>query len=320
MPDTIYTGVDCCHDAERPGYDIHVTPSIVWAKPGQRIPLQAVNVTRECDPGCFYWIIARGGGQLTEEFGISTTYIAVDEQEECSGSAIISLFCTGKLMDEVKVAVNQYRGKETAYFIAGQWHDGYFPGTVYEGQTITDPETYEQEVVYESKTAVIKYVPDKDYYGDSKPETSTIFVTEHECDGSLKNRTYIALRSVATEVAGGKREIVPGKYHAWGAFAYGSQEVFSTAHTFDNAKQLLLNGHFSLINRVEVPTYYTIKPTRPAFEGVTEMELYNEQLRVWQMWMDYIKRVRETLLYPGEAVDVRNPAMIEQKCCSPYLA
>lgn len=319
MPDTIYTGVDCCHDAERPGYDIHVTPTVVWAKPGQRIPLQAKTVTRECDPGCIYWRILSGGGRLTEEFGIAVTYLAAEEQADCSGTAQIGLFCGGKLRDVVRVAINEYELDDPAYYRAGPWHDGYYPQTVLAGQTVTDPETGKTTPVYKSTEAVIKYVPPKDLYGDEKPDVSSIFITEHTCAGKILNRNYVALRQLSTEEASGKRVLIPGKWYAINPSGLTIAVLAKGLYDFKTAKQMSLDGYMDVSVTAYIPTQYTIPPRKPTFEGVAEMEAYQEAYNVWKKWADYAKRVREITITEQSVADIRNPDMIAGGCCSPYL-
>lgn len=319
MPDTIYTGVNCCEDAERKGWDIHVTPSVVWAKPGQRITLQASKVTRECDPGCIYWRILAGGGTLAEEFGIAVTYIAAEDNTECAGSASIGLFCGGVLRDTVRVAINQYDIQEPAYWKAGLWHDGYHPQTVLAGQYVTDPETGITTPVYKSTEAVIKYVPPKDYYGDEKPDVATIFLTEHDCDGSTRQRNYVALRNMATEGASGKRILLPGKWFSIGTSTLADTALAKGNYGFAEAKQICLDGFMDDYVHVSIPTQYSIPPKKPTFEGVEEMEAYQKAYDLWRKWMDYASRVRRITLKENGVADIRNPAMIEGGCCSPYL-
>lgn len=319
MPDDIYTGVNCCEDAEQKGWDIHATPRIVWATPGQRITLQATRVTRECDPGCIYWRILSGGGTLAEEFGIAVTYLPAEENKDCAGSALIGLFCGGALRDTVHVAINQYEPEDTAYWKAGAWHDGYYPGEVLAGTRVTDPETYITKVVYEDTEAVIKYIPDKDYYGDTKPKVSTIFLTEHTCSGKTLNRNYVAIRNVATEGPGGKRILLAGKWHAINPSALLITALSKGNYDFATAKQMSLDGFMDARVTVKIPTQYSIPPRLPAFQGVEEMEKYNEERRLWELWRDYASRVRRITLKEQATADLRNPAMLAGGCCSPYL-
>lgn len=319
MVDTIYTGVDCCEDAERKGWDIHATPSRIWATPGQRFRLDASKFSRECDQWCVYWRIIKGGGVLEEEFGTVVTYRAADDNKNCAGSALIGLFCGGKLRDTIRAAINQYKGDEPAYYKAGSWHDNYYPQQVLAGSTVTDPETLVTEVIYTEKEAIIRYVPDKDYYGDTKPKVSTCYITEHSCDGTMTRREHVSIRNMATGDATGKKILLPGKWHGINPSSLVLTVLSKGNYTFEQAKQMSLDGYMDGSVRIYIPTQYTIPPRLPTYPGVEDIEIYNEKRRIFDMWMEYARRVREITLKERGVADIRNPPMIEGGCCSPDL-
>lgn len=113
--DDIYTGVDCCRDARDPAKSIRIVPAKATIKPGGSITLRGERITRECEPGCFSWTITRGGGTLSEEFGHATEFFAVDDFEECQGSACVALHCSGAIVDECYIGVNEYTKVDIAF-------------------------------------------------------------------------------------------------------------------------------------------------------------------------------------------------------------
>ncbi|MBA7605386.1 hypothetical protein ES703_12517 [subsurface metagenome] len=162
---SIYTGVDCCRDAKHPKQAIRVSPSKAVIKPGGNVQLLGYYITRECDPACFHWRIIKGGGTLSETFGHATIFFAPFFVEACEGSAIVGLFCGGKLMDACSIGVNQYTRPYTAFITAGKFRDGASGvGTA----CVATPAHY-------------PWVP------NYTPKYSCIRVARRNCDGSARN-------------------------------------------------------------------------------------------------------------------------------------
>lgn len=68
--------------------------------------------------GSYYsWIISSGGGTLSSDTGHNVTYTSPSDNPECVNSPTIQLWCGGKLMDTISIAVNALVGNEYAYAV-----------------------------------------------------------------------------------------------------------------------------------------------------------------------------------------------------------
>lgn len=297
MADDIYTGVDCCEDSVQKGRTVHVYPSIIRAQPGQKITFQARNVTRECDPGCFYWRILAGGGRLAEEFGFAVPYYVAQTQDFCSANAQIGLFCQGDLIDVARVAVNQYTGDDIAYWQASKWRDGFFP----------------------QENKCLTYIPPAETYGSHSPKRSCLTVTAKTCDGRSIDRVLLGLRQQAAPGIDGKPALIPNRWIGISPDSLSIIAIGSRDYSFEAAKAELEDGFGVVHFRVTVPTQYTIPPRLPENPTLEQQQAYDAAYKLWKAWVDFVRHLRDAQLRAGGVVDVRNPFLQKENCCPPEV-
>lgn len=175
MESDINPGVDCCRDANRPSRLLHVTPSIVWAKPGDQVVLHAKTVYYDCDSSCIYWRILTGSGHLRHEFGRGTVFYVARDKQGCEANATVGMYCGGILLDVARIGVNTYKGNETAYFRTSLWRDGRY----------MDPDWHEEIDV-----------PRAGWPKEWIVKGSYIKITRHNCAGHVIGTMYPQLRQV----------------------------------------------------------------------------------------------------------------------------
>lgn len=234
---SIYTGVDCCRDAKYPKQAIRVTPTSAVIKPGGNVQLLGYYITRECDPACFHWRIIKGGGTLSEEFGHATIFFAPFFVEECEGSAIVGLFCGGKLVDTCYIGVNEYTEDEFAYWKVGEWKDGYLYDHSQKTPTTTVPRVR---------------------YKDLDPKRSMIKLSGRRCNGSPKSIIYdgVLQKSLATN----EHYILEQKWSGGGLYKWENYSLWAyEAGSFGAAKGRLLDALLRLVVFRYWPQYYMTK-------------------------------------------------------------
>ncbi|MBA7660961.1 hypothetical protein ES703_68968 [subsurface metagenome] len=232
IAESIYTGVDCCRDALYPYKPIHITPSTAAIKPGESIYLIGKNITRECDPACYHWRIIRGGGSLRDEFGHATVFYAPFSVEECEGSAEVALFCSGWVVDTCRIGVNEYTGKEIAFFKIGNWKDGY----------LWD---------HTNKRTTTTLVGPR--YKDLNPKRSTISISLHLCDGQTRTIYHDGL--MQGSLATNEHYILQQRWFGAGIIEDHFWSMFGElANSFGAAKTRLLRNFQSLLLRIGFPT------------------------------------------------------------------
>lgn len=218
LEDGIYKGVDCCRDPKYKWDPIRITPRTAVIKPGENVTIRGLRITRECDPACFQWRIIEGGGTLSENFGHATIFYAPFFVEECSGSAIVALFCTGWIMDVCRIGVNELGTDELSYWMAGSWQGG----------AVWDVTNRKPSSALPSPA-----------YDGINPERAFIKVTGRRCNGTPETTLYPGLCQASVEATWEKRKLI----NKWQEAFYFKGELMLARElgtSFEAAKKLLL--------------------------------------------------------------------------------
>ena len=230
MPDDINPGHDCCRDANRPSRFLHVTPSVVWAKPGDEVVLHAKTVYYDCDSSCIYWRVLTGSGVLRHEFGKETLFYVAKDKQGCEANATIGMYCGGVLHDVARIAVNTYYGDERAYYRAGQWRDGEYP-------ELND---------------CVPFAERKDECVGASRKTSCIKIKGYDCAGNLQYTTALGVRQVCTQRSPGVWELHESLF---GGTGVGIRYEFKSKIpplAFKLTKQAVLDNWSYEVPRLEV--------------------------------------------------------------------
>lgn len=101
MPEEIFKGIDCRKTYGPPFRKIRIRPRRARIQPGHLVTLHAHHAPYDCDPGCYRWVLAAGGGQMSPETGKSTNYRApqITINKDCQYTAFIALFVGAQLLD-----------------------------------------------------------------------------------------------------------------------------------------------------------------------------------------------------------------------------
>jgi len=166
--------------------------------------------------------------------------------EECEGSAIVGLFCGGKLVDTCYIGVNEYTKDKTAYFKIGEWKDGYLWDHTNKKPTTSIPGPR---------------------YKDLDPKRSMIKISLRRCDGSLRNNYYDGV--IQGSAAANDYYVLRQRWYGAGIIEdYLWSHFGELGGSFGAAKAQLLIKAFGLWVRVGLPTQRPWSEAWQAFHDV----------------------------------------------------
>lgn len=101
-------GIDCRRRLKKPRNRLRLERKWIYAEAGELYHLLLLEVPDECPSSCYTWRHVRGAGILAEEVGKAVWFRAPIDNEDCSGTAVINVYCAGHLLDTAYISTSTY--------------------------------------------------------------------------------------------------------------------------------------------------------------------------------------------------------------------